>query len=58
MMPSDLYPTSTMTSDSVTLRTVPLDDLTFRDVAEAAIVEVKKLGIFSRVGVELVTGIR
>ena len=33
-----------------------LDHLAFRDVAEAAVVEVEQLGVFGRVGVELVPG--
>ena len=46
MIPSDLYPTSTMTSDGVTLSDRPLHDLTFRDIAEAGIVKVQKARVF------------
>ncbi len=34
-----------------------LDHFAFRDVAEAAVVEIEKLGVLRRVGVELVTGV-
>ena len=49
-----------MTSDVGDLEHGALDDLAFRDVAEAVIVDVEQLGVFGRVlrvGVELVTGL-
>jgi hypothetical protein len=57
MMPSDLYPTSTITSDAVTLRTGALDDLTFRDIPEAVIVGIEQPCVLGRIDlVVVVTG--
>ena len=45
MMPSDLKPTSTMTSVGGDFEDRALDDFAFRDVAEAVVVKVEQAGV-------------